>query len=74
MLFFTERSNSRKSYKVCVIETLANYEKISFSEFMKKHISKLDENDKKLLDYYYSIPFRTFSFQKILFWQLKLHY
>ena len=67
LVFAGQEATVVKSYQVCVIETLANYEKISFSEFMKKHISKLDENDKKLLDYYYSIRSGHFHSGKFYF-------
>lgn len=67
LIFAKQEPTVEKSYKVCVIETLANFEKISFSEFMKKHISKLDENDKKLLDYYYSIRSGHFHSGKFYF-------
>jgi len=42
-----------QSYKVCAVETLANFEKISFSEFMIKYSKKYF--DKQLCDYFYSV-------------------
>lgn len=42
-----------QSYKICAIEALSKFEKLSFSDFMVKH-SK-DDFDKKLSDYFYSV-------------------
>lgn len=42
-----------QSYKVCAVETLANLEQVSFSEFMIKNSKK--GFDKKLCDYFYSV-------------------
>ncbi|WP_322050179.1 hypothetical protein [Paraburkholderia bannensis] len=42
-----------QSYKVCAVEALANFEKISFSEFMIKYSKK--DFDKQLCDYFYSV-------------------
>ncbi len=67
LIFARQETTVEKSYKVCAIETLATYEKISFSEFMKKYLYKLDDNDKKLLDYYYSIRSGHFHSGKFYF-------
>lgn len=42
-----------QAYKICAIEALSKFEKLSFSEFMVKY-SKNDF-DKKLSDYFYSV-------------------
>ena len=67
LVFARQEATVEKSYKVCAIETLAKFEKISFSEFMRKYIPKLDENNKKLLDYYYSIRSGHFHSGKFYF-------
>jgi len=67
LIFARQEATVEKSYKVCAIETLANFERISFSEFMKKYVSKLNDNDKKLLDYYYSIRSGHFHSGKFYF-------
>lgn len=67
LIFSRQEATVEKSYKVCTIEVLAESEKISFSEFMKKYNIKLKENDKKLLDYYYSIRSGHFHSGKFYF-------
>lgn len=46
------------SYLVCSIESLANIETISYSQFMKKYLA--DSYNKKLCDYYYSVRSKHF--------------
>lgn len=46
------------SYLVCSIECLANIEKISYSDFMKRYLA--DNYNKKLCDYYYSVRSKHF--------------
>jgi len=67
LIFARQEATVEKSYKVCAIEALANFEKISFSEFMQKYIPKLNDNNKKLLDYYYSIRSGHFHSGKFYF-------
>jgi len=67
LIFARQEATVEKSYKVCAIETLATFEKISFSEFMRKYIPKLSDDDKKLLDYYYSIRSGHFHSGKFYF-------
>lgn len=42
-----------QSYKICAIEALSQFEKLSFSEFMIKNSN--DDFDKNLSDYFYSV-------------------
>lgn len=68
LIFARQEATVEKSYKVCAIEVLAQSENISFSDFMKKNIiTELNDKDKKLLDYFYSIRSGHFHSGKFYF-------
>ena len=72
LIFAKGEATVEKAYKVCAIEALAKSEKISFSEFMLKYIFDVSENDKKLLDYYYSIRSGHFHSGKFYFGEFEV--
>lgn len=72
LIFAKQEATVEKSYKVCAIESLTKIDGINFSEFMKKNISSLTANDKKLLDYYYSIRSGHFHSGKFYFGEFEV--
>lgn len=70
--FARQEPTVEKSYKVCAIESLAKLEKLNFSDFMLKYISNLNEDNKKLLDYYYSIRSGHFHSGKFYFGEFEV--
>ncbi|WP_206137905.1 hypothetical protein [Burkholderia sp. Se-20373] len=66
------RPTLAQSYKVCAVEALANFEKISFSEFMIKN-SK-EGFDKQLCDYFYSVRSGHFHAGKFYFDEYEVNF
>lgn len=56
-----------KSYKVCAVESLAKADGLGFSDFIKKYNNSLTEDDKKLLDFFYSVRSGHFHSGKFYF-------
>ncbi|RCV88462.1 hypothetical protein DU505_13695 [Billgrantia montanilacus] len=54
-----------QSYKICSIEALSKFEKLSFSDFMVKY--GRDDFDRKLSDYFYSVRSSHFHAGKFYF-------